>query len=211
MRQDFLLSLCYHSLQKCISRHATLSGHIMTIQKSFYCLIMAAQWKTSLFDGRSSKRSSTIESITLTISPLSFIIRALVSVNISRSLQKLYPYSGAQEPGRKCGAANFCGVRVAHLFCVVLCLRVLFVFILCLVCPVLPMSLECSFLVAPSVFSNVAPFPLFCFSYIACLSYFPVHFENPSFSGKLLQLYSYFPVHPCTSDTEVLPANRVFV
>jgi hypothetical protein len=32
---------------------------------------------------------------------------------------------------------------------------VLFVFVLCLVCPVLPVSLNFPFLIAPSVFSNV--------------------------------------------------------
>ena len=34
-------------------------------------------------------------------------------------------------------------------------LFVLFVFILCFVCPMLPVSLDCPFLIAPSVFSNV--------------------------------------------------------
>ena len=36
-------------------------------------------------------------------------------------------------------------------FCVVFC----FFFVLCLVCPLLPVPLECSFLIAPSVFSNI--------------------------------------------------------
>ena len=85
------------------------------------------------------------------------------------------------------GGANCCGVRVTHLFCVVLCLCVLLVFVLCLVCPV---SLECPFLVFPLAFSSVAPFSLFRFSYIAWHFYFPVHSESPS-------------------DTAVLPANRV--
>jgi hypothetical protein len=51
----------------------------------------------------------------------------------------------------------FGGIRVAHLlsFCVVLCLFVLLVFVLCLLCPVLPVSVDCPFLIAPSVFSNV--------------------------------------------------------
>ena len=40
-------------------------------------------------------------------------------------------------------------------FCVVLCFLVLFVFVLCLVCPMLPESLDCPFLIASSVFSNV--------------------------------------------------------
>ena len=46
----------------------------------------------------------------------------------------------------------FGGVSVAHLFSFLCC--VLFVFILCLMCPMLPVSLDCPFLVAPSVFSN---------------------------------------------------------
>jgi hypothetical protein len=49
------------------------------------------------------------------------------------------------------------GVRVAHLFsrqfCVLDCLF-LFCFV-CLVCSMLPLSLDCSFLIAPSVFSNI--------------------------------------------------------
>ena len=67
----------------------------------------------------------------------------------------------------------------SFLWCVMMCVCVLFVFILCLVCPMLPMALECPLLVASSVFTIVAPFPLFRFSYIACLSCFPVHFESP--------------------------------
>ena len=49
------------------------------------------------------------------------------------------------------------GVRVAHLFspqfCVLDCLF-LFCFV-CLVCSMLPLSLDCLFLIAPSVFSNI--------------------------------------------------------
>jgi hypothetical protein len=45
------------------------------------------------------------------------------------------------------------GVRVAHLFCVVLWFCVFFVSVLCL-CPVLPVSLNCPFLIALSIFSN---------------------------------------------------------
>ena len=49
------------------------------------------------------------------------------------------------------------GVRVAHLFsrqfCVLNCLF-LFCFV-CLVCSMLPLSLDCSFLIVPSVFSNI--------------------------------------------------------
>ena len=43
----------------------------------------------------------------------------------------------------------FCGVRVAHLFSFLCC-----VFALCLVYPMLPVSLDCQFLIAPSVFCN---------------------------------------------------------
>jgi hypothetical protein len=38
---------------------------------------------------------------------------------------------------------------------IVFCVFVLFVFVLCLVYPVLPVSLDCPFLIAPSVISNV--------------------------------------------------------
>ena len=41
---------------------------------------------------------------------------------------------------------------IQHTFC---CVFVLFVFILCLVYPMLPVYLDCSFLIAPYVFSNV--------------------------------------------------------
>jgi len=47
----------------------------------------------------------------------------------------------------------FGGVHVAHLFSFLCC--VLFVFVLCLVCPMLPVSLDCQFLIALSLFSNV--------------------------------------------------------
>jgi hypothetical protein len=40
-------------------------------------------------------------------------------------------------------------------FCVVLCICALFVFVLCLVCQTLPVSLGCPFLISPSVSSNV--------------------------------------------------------
>ena len=47
----------------------------------------------------------------------------------------LFPYSGVQ-----------------HILC---CIFVLFVFVLCLVYPMLLVSLDCLFLITPSVFSNV--------------------------------------------------------
>ena len=50
----------------------------------------------------------------------------------------------------------FGGTFVPHpcsLLCVLCC--GLFVFVLCLVCQVLPVSLGCSFLIDPPVFSNV--------------------------------------------------------
>ena len=55
--------------------------------------------------------------------------------------------------------------RLIYVICVCLCIVVsntycvvffnLFVFVLCLVYPMLPVSLDCIFLIAPSVFSNV--------------------------------------------------------
>ena len=53
---------------------------------------------------------------------------------------------------------HLCGVCVAHLFsvlCAVLCSCVLFIFVLCRVCPMFSVSLDYPFLIAPSVFSNV--------------------------------------------------------
>ena len=48
----------------------------------------------------------------------------------------------------------FVGVRVAHFF--------VFVFVLCLVCPMFPVFLDCPFLIVPSVFSNVYLLPTVC-------------------------------------------------
>jgi hypothetical protein len=39
------------------------------------------------------------------------------------------------------------GIVVSNIYCVV--------FVLCLVCPMLPVSLDCPFLIAPLVFSNI--------------------------------------------------------
>ena len=50
---------------------------------------------------------------------------------------------------------------VKHLLCCVFCF-VLFVFILCLVYPMLRVSLDCSFLIGLSVFSNVYFFTHMC-------------------------------------------------
>jgi hypothetical protein len=44
-------------------------------------------------------------------------------------------------------------IVVSNTYCVVF--FVLFVFVLCLEEPMLPVSLDCSFLIVPSVFSNV--------------------------------------------------------
>jgi len=41
---------------------------------------------------------------------------------------------------------------VQHILC---CVFVLFVFVLCRMYPILPVSLDCPFLIAPSVFSHV--------------------------------------------------------
>jgi hypothetical protein len=49
----------------------------------------------------------------------------------------------------------FGGVRVAHLFIFLCCVFVLFVFVLCLVYSMLPLSLDCPLLISPTVFSNV--------------------------------------------------------
>ena len=63
----------------------------------------------------------------------------------------------------------FGGVSVAHLeFSSVCCVFVLFVFVLCLVCPMLPVSVDCPFLIAPSVFSNVYLFV--CLRAVSCVT-----------------------------------------
>jgi uncharacterized membrane protein YjgN (DUF898 family) len=51
----------------------------------------------------------------------------------------------------------FGGVLVAHIFSFLCCgvFLCLFVFVLCVVCPVLQVSLGCPFLISPSVFFNV--------------------------------------------------------
>ena len=51
----------------------------------------------------------------------------------------------------------FGGIRVVHMFSFLCCVvfYVLFVFVLCLVCPMLTVSLNISFLNVPLVFSNV--------------------------------------------------------
>jgi hypothetical protein len=48
----------------------------------------------------------------------------------------------------------FGGTRVAHLSVFLYCVFCLFVSVLCLVYTMLPVSLDCAFLIAPSVFSN---------------------------------------------------------
>jgi hypothetical protein len=71
----------------------------------------------------------------------------------------------------------FGGVSVAHLelFSSLCCVFVLFVFVLCLVCPMLPVSLDCPFLIAPSIFSNVYLFVcLFvCLRAVSCVPNVP--------------------------------------
>ena len=58
----------------------------------------------------------------------------------------------------------FGGVHVANLFRFLCCL--LFVFVLCLVYPMLPVSLDFSFLIAPSAFANVYSSSYICFCFI---------------------------------------------
>ena len=47
------------------------------------------------------------------------------------------------------------GVRVAHDFSFLCCVFALFVFVLCILCPMLPVSQDCPFLITPSVFYDV--------------------------------------------------------
>ena len=60
-------------------------------------------------------------------------------------------------------------IRVAHNFSLLCCVFVLFVFVLCIVCPMLPVSLDCPFLIAPSVFSNVYLSCVLCVQCCQCL------------------------------------------
>ena len=52
----------------------------------------------------------------------------------------------------------YCLVRSVLLICFVFCVVLfpLFVFVLCLVYPMFPVSIDCLILIAPSVFSNVS-------------------------------------------------------
>ena len=49
----------------------------------------------------------------------------------------------------------FGGVCIAHLFTFLCCVFALRVFVLCLAYPMLPLSLDCPFSIAPSVFFNI--------------------------------------------------------
>ena len=44
---------------------------------------------------------------------------------------------------------------IVLVICVVVYFYILFVFVLCFMCPMLPVFLDCPFLIAPSVFSNI--------------------------------------------------------
>ena len=48
-----------------------------------------------------------------------------------------------------------CGARLFSFLCCIVFFAALFVFVLCLVYPMLPVALDCPLFVAPSVFSNV--------------------------------------------------------
>ena len=54
-----------------------------------------------------------------------------------------------------------------------------FIFVLCLVYPVLPVSLDCPFLISPSVFSNVYFRPVSCVTGVASVSGLSI-FDYPS-------------------------------
>jgi hypothetical protein len=56
----------------------------------------------------------------------------------------------------------FTGVSVVHRFSFLCCAFFLLVFGLCLVCPVLSVSLDCPFFIACSVFSNI-----YCFVFLS--------------------------------------------
>jgi hypothetical protein len=80
----------------------------------------------------------------------------------------------------------FGGVGVAHLFLSCLCcVFALFVYVLCLVYLMFPVSLDCPFLITPSVFSNV--YQLRClslYSHIRLKWYYIIVLTNLSIYKK---------------------------
>jgi hypothetical protein len=76
-----------------------------------------------------------------------YVLTIWVTWHVSYKKQELWACAHGFTPG-------FDGVRVAHLFNFLSCVMSFF-FVLCLVCPMLLVSLDCLFLIAPSVFSDV--------------------------------------------------------
>jgi hypothetical protein len=84
----------------------------------------------------------------------------------------LLPYSGVQ-----------------HILC---CVLVFIFFVLCLVYPLLPVSLDCSFWIAPSVFSNVYLSCVLCT--LCCQFLWIVHFGLPLRYSLTFIMYPMLPV-----------------
>jgi hypothetical protein len=91
---------------------------------------------------------------TLVASTNKTYIHGIAEILLDAALNTQFFHQGTAWPSRAPGFTPvFGGVHVAHLFNFLCC--VLFVFVLCLVYPLLPVSLDCPFLIVPSVFSNV--------------------------------------------------------
>ena len=92
-------------------------------------------------------------------------INKRVQVKQVRNLLTVYEHTGS--------LPVFGGVRVAHLFnlpCMHGVFAFCFVFVLCLVCPILSMFRDCPFLIALSDFSNVS-FPASSIQHICSENY----------------------------------------
>ena len=70
--------------------------------------------------------------------------------------------------------ASVCWLSSSCVLCTQCCQCMLIVIVLCLVYPMLPVSLVCLFLLAPSVFSNIYFHPVSCVSYVASFSGFSI-------------------------------------
>ena len=90
------------------------------------------------------------------------------------------------------------GTCFAHRFSFLCCVFVLPVLVLCLVYPMLPVSLDCPFLIAPSVFSNIV-YPML-----------PVSLDFPFLIAPSVFSNIVYPMLPVSLDCPFLIAPSVF-
>ena len=91
-------------------------------------------------------------------------------------------------------------------------------YVLCLVYPMLPVSLDCSFLIAPSVFSNVYLLPTVCL--VSCVpnvtsiwivhSWLPLRFSLTFINYLECVLCLVYPMLPVSLDCPFLISSSVF-